>query len=139
MELVCEAAANRTAVSLDGPEPDTEPSEDPLVSLEHPPVLAVGVGVVHVKGIAVLHDELAAAHQAEARTDLVTEFRLDLKDIQRQLFVAGDDLPDDVGHDFFMRRTQTEVCLLPILEPQELLAIELPAPALVPQLPDRKS
>src|SRR5262252_9689906 len=103
MELVCEAAANRSAVGLNGPEPDTESSEDPLVSLEHPPILAVGVGVVHVKGIAVLHDELAATHQAEARTDLVAELRLDLKDIQRKLLIARDDLPDDVGDDFFVR------------------------------------
>ncbi len=33
---------------------------------------------VGVEGVGVLHDELAAAHQAEARPDLVAELGLDL-------------------------------------------------------------
>src|SRR5580765_8711011 len=134
VELVREAAANRPAVGLDGAELHAEPSEDALVGLEHAPVLAVRVRIVHMEGIAVLHDELAAAHQAEARADLIAELRLNLEDVQGQLLVAGDDLPDDVGHDFFVRRAEAEVRVLPILEAEEFLAVQIPAPAFLPEL-----
>ena len=44
-----------------------------------------GVGV---EGVGVLHEELAAAHEAEARPDLVAELGLDLVEVERQLAVA---------------------------------------------------
>ena len=88
MELVREGTANRAAVGLDGAEPHAEALEDPLVGLEHHPVLAIRVGIVHVERVAVLHDELTAAHQAEARPNLVAELRLDLIEIDRQVPVA---------------------------------------------------
>ena len=87
MELVREAAADRSAVGFDRAELDGKALKDALVGLEHHPVLAVGVLVVDVERVAVLHDELAAAHQSEARTDLVAELRLDLVEIHRQVLV----------------------------------------------------
>ena len=108
--------------------------EDPLVRLEHPPILPVRIGIVGVEGVAVLHDELAAAHQAEPRADLVAKLRLNLKQVDRQLLVALDVLPHDVGDDLLVRRTETEIGALAILEAQQLPAVELPAAAFVPQL-----
>jgi hypothetical protein len=42
-----------------------------------------------VKGIGVLHGELAPAHDAEARPDLVAELGLDLIEVPRQLPIAA--------------------------------------------------
>ncbi len=134
MELVREAAADRAAVSFDGTELDAEPPEDPLVGLEHHPVLAIGVGIVHVKRVAVFHDELASTHQTEARTDLIAKLRLDLKHVDRELLVARDDLADDIRHDLFVRRPQAEVGVFAVLKTQQLLAVELPPAALFPEL-----
>ena len=110
VEFVREAAADGAAVGFDRPELDAEPAENPLVRLEHLPVLAVGVRIVDMKRVAVLHDELAAAHEAEAGTNLVTELRLNLKQVQRQLLVARDDLADDVGRP--LQRRPDEVGVL---------------------------
>jgi len=41
-------------------------------------VFALQVGVIGVERVAVLHRELAPAHDAEARPDLVAELGLDL-------------------------------------------------------------
>ena len=120
VELVREAAADGAAVGLDRAELDAEAREDALVGLEHPPILAVGIRIVDVEGVAVLHDELAAAHQPEARADLVAELRLDLEQVDRQLLVALDDLADDVGDDLFVRGAEAEIGALAILEAQQL-------------------
>ena len=66
--------------------------------------------------------------------DALVCISMNLIEIDRQLLVALDDLPDDVGHHFFVRGAQAEVRALAVLEPQELAAVELPAPALLPQL-----
>ncbi len=134
MELVGEAAADGAAVGLDGPELHAEAREDPLVGLEHPPVFPVGVGIVHVEGVAVLHDELTAAHQAEPGPDFVAELGLDLEEVDRQLLVALHDLAHDVGDDLLVRGTEAEVGALAILEAKQLAAVELPSAALLPQL-----
>jgi hypothetical protein len=128
-----EAAADRPAVGLDRPELHAEAAEDPLVGLEHPPVLSVRVRIVHMERVAVLHDELAAPHQPEARADLIAELVLDLKQVDRQLLVALDDLADDIGDDFLVSGSEAEIGALAILEAQQLLAVHLPAAALLPQ------
>jgi len=87
-----------------------------------------------MEGIAVLHQELAAAHDAEARTDLVAELGLDLVQVQRQLAVALDVATDDVGDHFLVRRADHEIALVAILEAQQLRAVLLAATGLLPQL-----
>ncbi len=134
VELVREAAADGAAVGLDRTELHVDTAEDALICLEHAPVLPVRVGIVHMEGVAVLHDELAAAHQAEARANLVAELRLNLEDVHRKLLVALHDLADDVGDHLFVGRPEAEVRALAILESQQLAAVELPAPALLPKL-----
>ena len=91
-------------------------------------------GSVHVEGVGILHDELAAAHQAEAGADLVAELALDLVEIERHLPVALDLAPHQVGHHLFVGRSHAEFGLLSVLEAQQLLAVLLPAPRLLPEL-----
>ncbi len=88
---------------------------------------------VGVEGVGVLHDELAPAHEPEARADLVAELRLDLVEVHRQFAVRADVAADEVGDHFLVRRPEAEVAVVAVLHPQQFLAVLLPAAALLPQ------
>ena len=83
------APADRARVRLDDREVEAAALEDPAVRRVLRLVGAVEPLGVRVEGVAVVHQELAAAHQAEARTDLVAELRPDLVERHRQLPVRG--------------------------------------------------
>ena len=89
VELVGVAATDGTGVGLHRTEVQAQAGEDVGVRQVHAVVGFLQGSLVGMEGVGVLHDELAAAHQAEARTDLVTELGLDLVHVQRQLLVAG--------------------------------------------------
>ncbi len=78
--------------------------EDPRVRVVHGLVALLERRVVEVERIGVLHRELARAHDAEARPDLVAELGLDLVEIDRQLPVALQLAARDVGDHFLVRR-----------------------------------
>jgi len=71
-----------------------------------------------VEGIGVLHQELAGSHDAESGPNLVAEFELDLIEIDRQLLVAAQFPPRDVGDHFLVRGAVGEVARMPVLEAQ---------------------
>ena len=83
MEFMRSGAADRAGVGSDGAEFQSQSRENAAVGVVHVAVFAQKVVVVHVEGIGVLHQELAAAHHAETRTDLVAELGLDLVQIER--------------------------------------------------------
>ena len=87
-----------------------------------------------MEGVGVLHDELARAHDAKARPHLVAELGLDLVEVHRQLAVALELAPRDVGDHFLVRGPGDEVALVPILEAQQLRPVLAPAARLLPQL-----
>ena len=87
-----------------------------------------------MEGVGVLHEELAAAEQAEARPDLVAELHLDLVERQRQLAVGPHLVTHGRGDDLLMRGAEAEVPAVPVLETHELGAVDVPAARLVPQL-----
>src|SRR5207249_3399003 len=95
-------------------------------------VRAPGVGtfrsgrVVSVEAVGVLHDELASPHEAEARTNFIPELGLDLITIQRELPIGTDVPTNQVRDHFLMRRTETEVALMTILDPEQLLPVKIP-------------
>jgi hypothetical protein len=90
------------------------------VGIGHDLVAGLGAIEVAIEAVGVLHDELAAAHQAEARTPLVAELGLDLVEVLRQLLVAADFLARDVGDDFFAGGLDHEVTVMPVLDAQQL-------------------
>ena len=45
--------------------------------------------LVQIEGVGVLHQELAAAHHAETRADLVAELPLDVEQVARQVLVRA--------------------------------------------------
>ena len=89
LELVRQRAADVAGVGLDGAERQPAAGEDALVGVVHLLVLALGVLLVDVERVGVLHDELAPAHEAGARPQLVAELGLDLVEVERQLAPAA--------------------------------------------------
>src|SRR5260370_40398441 len=59
------------------------------VRLGHEAIALGKAGFVHVKGVRILHQELAGAHDAEARPDFIAELGLYLIEIDRQLLVTA--------------------------------------------------
>jgi hypothetical protein len=102
--------------------------------LVHALVLAPCVLGVRVERVGILHDELAPAHEPEARADLVPELHLDLIEVLRQVAVGADLAADEIRHHLLVRRAEAEIAVVAILHAQELAAVLVPAPALDPEL-----
>ena len=58
--------------------------------------------LVDVERIAVFHDEFAGAHDAKPRSNLVTELRLNLKEVAGKLLVAAYLATKEVCNHFFV-------------------------------------
>ena len=87
-----------------------------------------------IEGIAVLHDELAAAHEAEARAHLVAELVLNLIQVNRKLLIALELVLDEVGHGLLVRGTEDELALVSIGDAHELGAVHVVTAGLAPHL-----
>ncbi len=86
-----------------------------------------------MKGIGVFHDEFARAHDAETRSDFITKFRLNLIEINRQLLVAAQLTPSDVGYDFFVGGTNAKFTFVSIVKAQKFGAVFFPTPGFLPE------
>ena len=134
VEFVRAGAADRAGVRSHGAKLQAESGEDAAVGVVHVPVFALQIRERGMERVAVLHQELAAAHDAEARADLVAELGLDLVKMERQLAIALDVAAYDVGDDFFVGRANHEFALVAILEAQQFRSVLVPSapiPAIV--------
>ncbi|MNZ43497.1 hypothetical protein D3C78_611000 [compost metagenome] len=134
VELVGAGAADGAGVGLHRTEVQAQAGEHVAVGLVHAVVGFLQRLLVEVEGVGVLHQEFAAAHQAEARADLVAELGLDLEEVDRQLLVAVQLVACQVGDDLFMGRADAELAIVAVLDAQQLGAVLLPAPGFLPQL-----
>ena len=134
LELVAHVAADRPARRPHRDRGQIHAPERPQIGHEHVVVGAPRAREVQVEGVVVLHQELAAAHHPEARPDLVAELPLDLVEIDRQVAIASDAAAEDVGHHLLVRRAVEHRPLVPVGDPQHLLAVVLVATALLPEL-----
>ncbi|MNZ29257.1 hypothetical protein D3C78_465020 [compost metagenome] len=134
MEFVGVAATDRAGVGLHRAEVQAQAGKDVAVGQVHAIVGFLQGSRIGMEGVGVLHDELATTHQAEARTDLVTELGLDLVHVQRQLFIAVELVTGQVGDDLFVGRAHAELATVTVLEAQQLGAVLFPAAGLLPQL-----
>ena len=121
------AAANRTAVSFDGTILETHARVNLAVGIVHLLIRHHHTLRVFVKGIEILHDELAGAHYAEAGPYLIAELGLDVVEVERELLVALDLVPRKGGDDLLVGGTQHEVNIVAVLEAAELRAVVDPA------------
>ena len=76
-------ATDRASIGRDRAEAQAQAREDAAVGVVHDAVFALQIFEAGVKRVAVLHEEFTAAHDAEARADLVAEFGLDLVQMDR--------------------------------------------------------
>ena len=108
-ELVRGVTADGTALGLNRQVIQAAAREDAAVRAIDLLVRVVQRFERRVKTVRILHQELAGAKDAEPRTLLVPELDLDLIHRQRQLAIAADVLRDQIGHDFLVRRPESQM------------------------------
>ena len=91
-------------------------------------------GLIEIERIRILHQKLASSHQAEARTDLVTEFPLNVIEIERQVLVGLYISTKDLGDHLLVRWPVQHVPLVPVLDAQHFLAVSVVASTLTPEI-----
>ena len=133
MEFVGTRATDGAVVRFYRTELQAQASEHVAVSLVHAVISDLQRCLVGVERIGVLHDELAATHQAEARANFVTELGLDLVQVDRQLLVAVQLVAAQIGDDFFVGRAHAELATVAIFKAQQLRTVLFPATGLLPQ------
>ena len=104
-----------------------------------------GVSVLHVivdllqallgggKRISILHDELAAAHKAEAGAHLIAELILDLIQVDGQLLIGTQLVFHQIGDGLLMSGTKNKLTVVAVLHTHKLGSISVPTAALMPQ------
>ena len=127
-------AADRPAFRHHRDRPQSHAREGAQVGDEHAVVGVLGALEVEIERIGVLHEELAPAHQAEARPHLVAELPLDVVEVERQILVGADIAAKDRRNHFLVGRPVEHVALVPVLDAQHLLAVGVVAAALPPQV-----
>ena len=132
-ELVRVVAADRAGVRLDRMGVEAAALEDAEVRVVHLPVGDVRVLRREVEGVGVLHDELLATHEAEARADLVAELRLDLVDRGGELAVGRDERAEVVGRDLLVRGPEDHRVVVAVPEAEHALAHDAGAAGLLPE------
>ena len=108
--------------------------EDVEIGLVEFGIVGVDAGLVAVKGVGVLHRELAHANQTRPWAWLVAELGLNLVEHHRQLAVAADKPGRQFGHDLLVGHAQAHVTTVAVLEPRHVAADLVPAPATLPDL-----
>ena len=104
------------------------------VGLAHAGIACVQARLVGIEAVGVLHDELAAAHEREARATLIAELHLDLVEVLRQVLIAAELVVHEVGHDFLVRGAKAEFVVVAVGHAQKLGAVDVPAARTMPQL-----
>ena len=134
MKFVGDVAADGAGVGLHRTEIHAQSGKDAGVGSVHELVGFLQRRLVGMEGIGVLHQELARAHDAEARTYFVAELGLYLVIVHRQLLVAAQFTSGDIGDDLLVGGAETEIALVTVLEAQQLGSVLFPAPGFLPEL-----
>ena len=133
-ELAGHAAADLPGIGLDGTVVQAQALADAAVGGAHVVVGLLQRLLMGVEAVGVLHDELAAAQEAEAWADLVAELRLDLVERQRKLLVRAQLVAHESRDELFVGGPQADLVVVTVGEAHELGAVVVPTAALAPQL-----
>ena len=101
---------------------------------EHLAIGAARALDIDVEGVAVLHQEFAAAHDAEARADLVAELPLDVEEVARQVAIGFHGALEDVGDHLLVGGAEKHVALVTVPDAQHFGAIGVVATRLAPEI-----
>ena len=132
-EFVAEIATDRAGVGAHRNSAQAHAREGAQIGREHAVIGMHGAFAVEVEGIGVLHQELARAHGAEARTDLIAELELDMVEVERQVLIGLHERTEDVGNHLLVGRAVEHRTLLAVLDAQHFLAIGVIAAAFLPE------
>ena len=127
-------AAHGAGVGLHRDKFETAASEDRPVRGIMLMVAGIQAGVIKVKGIAVLHQELPYPQQTCLGPGLVAKFGLNLVPDLGQLLVTPQLLAGDIRHHLFVGHAQGQPRAFTVLQLEQVLAHAGPAPTLFPQL-----
>ncbi|VWM24375.1 Uncharacterised protein [Collinsella intestinalis] len=133
-ELDGGVATDLTGIGHDGQCLETAALADVRIGLLH---IVIGLlqGLLRgVEGVAVLHDELATAHEAKAGAHLVAELVLNLVQVHGKLLVALELVLDEVGDSLLMGGAENELALMTVGDTHELGAVHVVATGLAPHL-----
>ncbi len=133
-ELLGLGAAHGAGVGFDGDEAEAAAGEDSAIDGVVEVEGLVEACLVDIKGIAVLHGELAHTKEAGLGPRFVAELGLDLVPDLRQLLVAAQFAAGDGGHDLFVGHAQAQIGALAVFEAEHVVAHAGPAAALLPGL-----
>ena len=115
-------------------------------SLDIAALADVGVGLLHLvvlllqtllrgrEAVGVLHDELAAAHQAKAGTELIAELVLNVVQVDGQLLIGAQLIAHQGRDGLLVRGAQHKLATMTVVKAHELLAIGIDTAGLTPQL-----
>ena len=126
-ELGRHLAADLAAIGLDGAVIQAAAVADRAVGAAHVVVGFLQRFLRRVEGVRVLHDELAAAEQAQARSDLVAELHLDLVERAGKLLVGTQLVADERRDELLMGGPEAEAVVVTVDEAHELGAVVVPA------------
>ena len=125
---------DRTGLGAHRDRLQAHPRKGAQVSDEHPVVRAARSLLVEIEGVGVLHQEFAAAHDAEARALFISELPLDVVEVQRQVPVGLHIGAEDLGDHFLIGRAVKQYALVAIGDAQHLRAIGIVTAALAPEI-----
>ena len=133
-ELDGRVSADLTGVSHDGQGLEAAAHADVGVGRLHLVVLLLQALLRGGEAVAVLHDELAAAHEAVAGAELVAELVLDVVEVHGELLVAAKLVAHERRDGLLVRGAQDKLALVAVVEADELLAVGVDAAALAPEV-----
>ena len=134
MELAGYRAADLAGVGLHGTILKPAALANALVGRIHLVVFFLQRLLGIVEAVAILHDELAAAQQAEARANLVAELRLNLIHVQRQLLVRAQLGTHQRRDELLVRGAEAELVVVAIVQAHALGTVRVGAAGFLPQL-----
>ena len=133
-ELVGEVAADRPGLGAHRDTGQSHAREDAEIGDEHAVVGEPRAGLIHVEGVRVLHQELAAAHHAEARALLVAELPLKMIKVLRQFAVTLDARAEDRGDHLLVGRAIEQLAFVAIGDAQHLGPVGVVAAGFAPEV-----
>ena len=134
LKLFAQIPTDGATVRRHGSVAQSKAVENLAISLRHHLVTGLGRHLVAVKGIGILHDELAPTHQAKAGPTLVAELGLDLVKVFGQLLIALDLVACNVRHHLFTGRLNHKITIMAVFDAQQLRPHSRKTPGFLPKL-----
>ncbi len=133
-EFVRQVAANRAGIGPHRNGFQSHARKCVQIGHKHAVIGLAGAVFIQIKGIGILHQKLAAAHDPEARADFIAELPLDMVQVQRQILVASDVGPENIRNLLLIRGPIEHIAFMPVGDTQHFLAVIIIAARFPPEI-----